>query len=76
MDGTPAGRVAVGPAVHTAAGPDIGNYRFLTIGLSYKVAVTLRSELLQSGRAFSYKVAVDNLLNQQVYPQEKNPQEF
>lgn len=36
------------------------SYRYLAIGLSYKVVVILLGDLLQSGRGCPYKVVVDN----------------
>lgn len=44
-------------------------YRFLTIGFSYKVAVVLTRNSLQSGRGVPYKVAVNKSMNTQAYPQ-------
>ncbi len=36
------------------------SYRYLAIGLSYKVVVDSVGDLLQSGRGCPYKVVVDN----------------
>jgi hypothetical protein len=38
-------------------------YRILTIGFSYKLIVAFGRLLLQTDRAFSYKLIVDNLFH-------------
>lgn len=73
VGGKPAGLVAAGQPSTRPSGQLSEPYRFLTIGLSYKVTVILEAELLQSDRDGSYKVTVNNWLNQQGYPQAKFP---
>ena len=45
-----------------------GSYRFLSIGMSYKVPVVLGALSLQSARDVSYKVPVDNSRIPPTYP--------
>ena len=63
------GRVASASRPQRASAKLSESYRFLTIGLSYKVIVVLEANLLQSDRTGPYKVIVDNLLTSQGYPQ-------
>jgi hypothetical protein len=44
------------------------------IGLPYKVVARFAGQLLQSGRACSYKVVVDKLLYDQTFPRKAGPQ--
>ena len=63
----PSGRSAKRPS--TGVAPKLsGSYRFLTIGLRYKVPVDFGPEAIQSARGRRYKVPVDNSPRPQGYP--------